>query len=143
MYCAVLDISAAISEEALIQLTDDDNVGVINQATVVAAIAQADAEIDGYCGFGSRYTVPFVTVPPIIKSLSIEISIYYLYKRRSVPEKIEKAYDRALARLKDISRGLLSLGVESPPAASASSGGAESNKTVSDRIFTRDKMSGF
>ncbi|MRR15697.1 MAG: DUF1320 domain-containing protein [Deltaproteobacteria bacterium] len=141
MYCSQADITAAISEDVLIQLTDDDNAGVINQASVTAAIAQADAEIDGYCG--ARYTVPFVTVPAVVKALSIEIAVYYLYKRRTVPEKIEKAYDKAIAKLKDISRGLLSLGVADPPPAATSAGGAESNKPVSDRVFTRDKMTGF
>lgn len=140
MYCTQNDIQTALSEDILIQLTDDDNIGVVIAANVTQAIEQADAEIDGYCG--SRYTVPFATVPALIKALSIEIAVYYLYKRRTVPEKIEKAYDKAIARLKDISRGLLSMGIDPPPAA-ASSGGAESNKDVNDRIFTRTTMEGF
>lgn len=141
MYCTQSDIIQAISEDTVIQLSDDDNLGVVSAENVTAVIVQADAEIDGYCG--SRYTVPFATVPALIKALSIEIAVYYLYKRRTVPEKIEKAYDKALARLKDIARGILSLGVDPPPAASTSGGGAECNKTESDRIFTLDKMSGF
>lgn len=139
MYCTPQDIITAITEEKVIQLTDDDNVGVVNDVHVTQAITTADAEINGYCAV--KYSVPFVTVPPIINGLSIEIAVYYLHKRRTVPEKIEKAYDKAVARLKDISRGLLSLGIDPPPAASA--GGAESNKTVNDRIFTRDTMKGF
>lgn len=140
MYCNLLNIKKAISEEILIQLTDDDNLGAINEDNLNQAIQTADAEIDGYCAV--KYTVPFTTVPPIINGLSVEIVVYYLYKRRTVPEKIEKAYDKAIARLKDISRGILSLGIDPPPA-SAASEGSESNKPVSDRIFTRDKMKGF
>lgn len=139
-YCTQTDIIHAIGEETLLQLTDDDNVGMIAEEHVARAIASADAEIDGYCAV--KYAVPFATVPAIVAALAIEIAVYHLYKRRTVPEKIEKAYDKALARLKDIARGLLSLGVDPPPAASAA-GGAESNKTVNDRIFTRGKMTGF
>ncbi|KUG22372.1 phage protein [hydrocarbon metagenome] len=140
MYCTLADIKKALPEDLIIQLTDDDNIGEIITANVMQAIASADAEIDGYCAV--KYSVPFVTVPAVVKALSVEISIYYLYKRRTVPEKIEKAYDKAVARLKDISRGLLSLGVDPPPAASTTDC-AESNKTVSDRIFKMDKMKGF
>lgn len=140
MYCTQADIKTAITEESLIQLTDDENLGVVNAANVIQAIDTADAEIDGYCAI--RYAVPFTTAPAVVKALSIEIAIYYLYKRRTLPEKIEKAYDKAIARLKDIARGLLSLGIDPPPP-SIDSGGAESNKPVPDRIFTRDKMQGF
>lgn len=139
-YCSETDIIHAIGEETLLQLTDDDNVGMIADEHVTHAIASADAEIDGYCA--TKYAVPFATVPPIVHALSQEIAIYHLYKRRTVPENIAKAYDRAVSRLKDIARGLLSLGVDPPPAASTT-GGSESNKTVNDRIFTRDKMTGF
>ncbi len=139
-YCTQDDIELAISEDVLTQLTDDENTGSADADIVTAAIATADAEIDGYCAV--KYAVPFSTVPAIVKALSVEISIYHLYKRRTIPEKIEKAYDKAIARLKDISRGLLTLGVDPPPAASTTDG-AEANKTSSDRIFTLGKMTGY
>ena len=140
MYCTLEQLKTELSDEILRQLTDDDNIGVINTANVLSAVARADAEIDGYCAV--RYAVPFTTVPPVVNGLSIEIATYYLYKRRTVPEKIEKAYDKAIARLKDIARGLVSLGVDPPPAGNTA-GGAESNKPVLDRIFTRESMKGF
>ena len=139
-YCILADIKKAISEAVLIQLTDDDNIGAIITENVTKAIARADAEIDGYCAV--KYAVPFTTVPPVVAGLSLDMSIYYLYKRRTVSEDVQKSYDNAIARLKDIAKGLLSLGVDPPPAASTSEG-AESNKSVSDRIFTRDTMKGF
>ncbi|MCX5828758.1 MAG: DUF1320 domain-containing protein [Deltaproteobacteria bacterium] len=150
-YSTLTDIKKLLTEGKLIQLTDDENLkpATIDPADpghapmigrVDEAIATADAEIDGYCAV--KYTVPFTSVVPLVKGLSVEISIYYLYKRRTVPEKVEKAYDKAVARLKDISRGLLSLGIDPPPAP-VSSGGAESNKSVSDRVFTRDSLKGF
>ncbi len=151
MYCTLTDITKLLPEETLIQLVDDENLKptTINPATpshapmiarIDEAIEAADAEIDSYCAV--KYSVPFATVPRLILGLSVELSIYYLYARRTIPEDIQKRYDRAVSRLKDIAKGLPTLGVD-PPATPSASGGAESNKTVNDRIFTRDKMTGF
>lgn len=151
MYSALTDLKKLLPEETIIQLTDDENLKPVaidpanpQHAAIIGrvneAITAADAEIDGYCAV--RYTVPFTSVPRLITGLSVEIAIYYLHARRTVPEKIEKRYEKAVARLKDIARGLLTLGIDPPPAP-ASTGGAESNKPVSDLIFTLEKMQGF
>jgi len=72
-YCTQNDIELAISEDVLTQLTDDENAGSVDSDIVAAAIATADSEIDGYCAV--KYTVPFTTVPAIVKALSLEIAI--------------------------------------------------------------------
>ncbi|MFA7465577.1 MAG: DUF1320 domain-containing protein [Syntrophales bacterium] len=151
MYSALTDLKKLLPEETIIQLTDDENLKPVaidpanpQHAAIIGrvneAITAADAEIDGYCG--TKYSVPFTTIPRLVVGLSVEIAIYYLYARRAIPEDVQKRYERAVSRLKDIARGLVSLGVEPPPAAT-STGGSESNKPVNDRVFTRDKMRGF
>jgi phage gp36-like protein len=140
-YCTLADIKAHLPDDDIIQLTDDENFGAVNQARVNEAIATADAEIDGYCAV--RYAVPLSPVPSLVAKLSVEIAIYYLHARRGAPEKIEKRYDKAVSRLKDISRGLLTLGVDPAPAASVEASGAATNKTDSDRVFTRERMRGY
>ena len=141
-YSTVDDIKKLIPEEVLIQLTDDEDLGVINQTRVDEAIAQADAEIDSYCG--SRYSVPFSTVPDIVKKISVDIAIYNLYSRRleEIPPTRAERYKNAIRQLEGIAKGIISIG-EDPEPATPSQGGAETNKTTSDRIFTRDKMEGF
>lgn len=151
-YCTLADIKYLLPEEAIIQLTDDEHLKPSSMdpanpdhAAIIArideAIETADAEIDGYCA--SRYSVPFSPVPGVINKLSVELAIYYLYARRTVPEKIEKRYDKAVSRLKDIARGTFSVGVDPAPTASTSADGAATNKTISDRVFTRDSLKGF
>ncbi len=108
---------------------------------VSEAIETADAEIDGYCAV--KYTVPLSPVPTVVSKLSVELAIYYLYSRRTIPEKIEKRYDKAVARLKDIARGLLTLGVDPEPVASATADSAATNRTAGDRVFTHDSLKGF
>lgn len=149
-YCTLSDITKALDEATVIQLADDENLkpaaidpGNPDHGAIVArieeAIGTADAEIDGYCA--GRYLVPLSPALAVVNKLSVELAIYYLYSRRGVPEKIERRYDRAVARLKDIARGILSLGVTPEPRASAAADSAEAN--VSDRVFTRDSLKGF
>lgn len=151
-YSTAAEIKHQLSEEIIIQLTDDEHVEpeTIDDANpdhaamvtrIDEAIETADAEIDGYCA--TRYAVPFVTVPALINKLSVEIAIYYLYARRTIPEKIEARYDKVIARLKDIARGTFTLGTDPAPTGSTAAGGAESNKTTDDRVFTRESLKGF
>ncbi|NLT22607.1 MAG: DUF1320 domain-containing protein [Syntrophorhabdus sp.] len=151
-YCTLDDITKALDETTIIQLTDDENLkpaaidtGDPDHAGIIArideAIETADAEIDGYCAV--KYSVPLSPVPAVVNKLSVDLAIYYLYSRRTIPEKVEKRYERAVARLKDVARGLLSLGVDPEPAASVAADSAQANKATSDRVFTRDSLKGF
>jgi phage gp36-like protein len=141
MYSTLDDIKKLIPEEVVIQLTDDENLGVVNQTRIDEAIASADGEINGYCG--ARYTVPFSTVPDIIRKMSVDIAIYNLYSRRleEIPETRADRYKNAIRQLEGIAKGVISIGESIAPP--AETGGAECNKTESDRIFTRDKLTGF
>ena len=135
-------IKDRIPEERLIQLTDDGQLGVIDETIVAAAHLTAYGVVNGYCGV--KYSVPFSTVPPLIPELEADIATYLLYKRRvdEVPESKRQAYEDAISFLKDVSKGVSSLGVDPAPA-QPTAGGAASNKTTNDRVFTRDKMKGF
>ena len=52
-YSTQTDLLEQITEDELIQLTDDADAGAVDSDAVTRAIVDADAEIDGYCG--SRY----------------------------------------------------------------------------------------
>jgi phage gp36-like protein len=151
-YSTLEDIRASPPEGIIIQLTDDEdlNPAVIDESDadhadmvtrINEAIEAADAEINGYCA--TRYTVPFVTVPGVVNKLSVELAIYYLYCRRSVPESIERRYEKAVSRLKDIANGKFTLGVDPAPTGSVAADAAETNKRANDRVFTRDALKGF
>ena len=79
-YCTQSDLLEQISEDDMIQLTDDADAGNVDDDVVTRAIADADAEIDSYCG--TKYDVPFSTVPVMVRKLSVDMSIYNLYARR-------------------------------------------------------------
>ena len=140
-YCAQTDLEEQLSPEELIELTDDAGAGAVDASIVSRAIADADAEIDSYCG--SRYSLPFSPVPVMVRKLSVDVAIYNLYTRRAIlkmPEERQKRYDNAIRFLRDISKGLISLGADAPAQANTSD---MASIAGNDRIFTRDKMEGF
>jgi len=141
-YCTLDDIKKLLPEDSLIQLTDDEGTGAIDEDIINEVIAQADSEIDGYCGV--RYSVPFSPVPAVIKKFSVDIAVYNLYSRRQeeIPETRSERYKNAIKFLEMLAKDTISLGIEPEPTATSNSY-AETNKTTNDRIFTRDKLKGF
>jgi len=140
MYCTLTDMQEQIPESDLISLTDDADAGIIDTSVTDRAIADADAEIDGYCG--KRYAVPFTTVPPVIRKLSVDIAIYNLFARRQgAPEDRRNRYKDAIKFLENVAKGLVSLGEDDPD--STPSDVQKPKISFSGRIFSRDKMSGY
>ena len=88
--------------------------------------------------------MPFATVPGIVKKISVDIAIYNLYSRRVevIPETRADRYKNAIRQLEGISKGVISIGVDpAPSAASQSSNTVE--VATSEKIFSRDNMTGF
>jgi phage gp36-like protein len=138
-YCVQADILEQIPETELIQLTDDGDLGAVDESIVTRAIADADSEIDGYCG--NRYTVPFVETPDMVRKLSVDIAIYNLYSRRQgAPENRQKRYDDAVSFLRRVSDGKASV-----PGATGTDESASDRVSLSgpDRVFSRDNLEGF
>ena len=139
MYAAQADILEQLDGDILIQLTDDADAGTVDADMVTRAIADADAEIDGYCG--KRYSVPFSTVPAIVRKFSVDIAIYNLYARRKgAPEDRKQRYDNAVKFLANVAKGLISLGEDDPDSTPASNAPEIDNE---DRLFTRTTMEDF
>jgi phage gp36-like protein len=140
-YTTLDDIGKILPEEVLVQLTDDEALGQVNQARVDEAIARADAEIDAYCG--GRYAVPFSTVPELVRTLSAEMAVYHLFGRRvqEMPEARRDRYRGTVRQLEAIARGAISLGVA--PAPSSADSQAETSTPTDENLFSRDRLRGF
>jgi phage gp36-like protein len=142
MYSTLTDILAHEEERTLIQLTDDDQGGAIDEDKVTAAILLVDEEINGY--IRSRgYAVPLADpIPALVMGISRDLAIEELYSRKSelgVPEAVKDKAKRARDKLADIQMGKLSLGIE----AASGPGYIGGNKTAADKIFNKDTMAGF
>ena len=109
------------------------------------AIADADAEIDGY--LAKRYKVPFDPVPRVLNKFSKDIAIYNLYSRIGIDEgESEKnylnRYNAAVKYLTLVAEGKVNIGTGEgggdPASAAATGFAAKSNP----RLFSRGSMKG-
>lgn len=122
------------SETEIVQLTDQDNLGIIDDTVLDLAINDASAEIDGYLG---NYSLPLVTVPLTLTRICCDIARYYLYDDM-VPKEgvVVKRYDDALKFLRAVAKGDISLGVDASGDSPEASDGA--TMTSGGRVFSRD-----
>jgi phage gp36-like protein len=98
-----------MTNQDLIDLTDDDDTGEINTATVSAVLEEASGRVDSYCR--GRYQTPLQTSDDVV-SLTLDIAVYLLFSRRretNVGETVKQRFDQAIAFLKDISNAKASL----------------------------------
>ncbi|HDH51223.1 MAG TPA: DUF1320 domain-containing protein [Nitrospirae bacterium] len=138
-YCTLTEIKDRIPEENLIQLTDDDNRGIVDQGKVDAAILDADEVIDGY--LRGRYTLPLSPVPALLNKISIDIAVFNLYSRKlefEMAEVIKDRHKNALKLLTQIQSGTVTLGTASGE--TPEPGQYKTNKTSDDKTFDKDTL---
>jgi len=125
-----------ISQEELAALTAES--GDTPDSLVVAeAITQADAEIDAY--LGTRYALPLAPVPPQVKGLSVDMTVYHLYSRRSVAPSVRRQrYEAAVSFLKQVAAGNVVL--EGASGLLPESERVESEFTGPTRVFSRSTL---
>jgi phage gp36-like protein len=141
-YCTIDDIKAQLDERDLVQLTDDRDAGIVDAAVVDRAIADADAEINGY--LGARYAVPLDPVPAVIGKYAVDMAVYHLEsRRRGASEHRKERYDAALKFLTKVGEGKLTLGIDDPEATPRESEAPAMASTNPERVFSRDTMKGF
>ena len=126
--------------EELIQLTDCTEATLTSEARsmIETALADASAAMNGYIRV--RHALPLADVSTMLNRIACVMARFYLY-RDCVPENIEKDYDKAIAVLRDVSKGVLLL-TETTGAIPEQS---EAIVIVggSDRLFNNNTMEGF
>ena len=142
-YCTIEDIETHTSTPTLIQLTSDDGQEEVDRVVAQEAILYSSTLIDGY--LRGRYTLPLDTHFPLLRILAIDLSIYRLYTRRmrnEMPEVIENNYKNAIATLRDIQKGVITLQSENNSLETASFNAEEykTNKDIIDRLFSKERM---
>lgn len=113
------------SEQEIIQLTDRilPATGVVVDAVLNQAIADADAEINSYL---TAYPLPLAVVPANLVRIACDITRYYLYDD-AVTDQVRARYEDAIKYLSQIAKGMISL--------APSSGGTIADTTVSTVEF--------
>lgn len=120
-YATQADLEARFKQQELIELTDEAGAGVIDAAAIAVALADADAEINGY--LAGRYSLPLAQTSDELVRLACDIVRYKLYDTRAT-EQVKARYDEAIRKLRDVASGKASLGIDQASQAVAVAGGA-------------------
>ena len=110
MYCSRSDLIAAFGEEELIQLTDREHVSSVNDDILDKAIRAAQAEIDIW--LAGSYKLPLPAVPEVLTRMACDITRYILSGDIDEDHPIARRHRDQLIKLKAISRGQASLGLD-------------------------------
>jgi len=140
MYFGTLDdLKKRIPEEVLVQLTDDQGLGLVDEAVVNEIAATVDEVIDGK--LRGVYELPLSATPGIIKAIAGDFMMYELYGRRlTIPESVEKKYANQMKILDQIHNGAIRLGLgaaQTPPAETPAEGLLVTSGT---KLFSPDTL---
>ena len=109
LYCSKQGLIDRYSEDELIQLTDRDNFGIINDEVLNRAIEDASTEMDAYL---SRFNFTADTLPKSLKPLACDITRYRLYDDAPT-DHITDRYNNAIKFLKSVNKGENTIGTNS------------------------------
>jgi phage gp36-like protein len=117
--------------------SDWDNAGSLNTANVTNCLAAASDEMDRYIAV--RYVLPLATPPDDLVRVCCDIGMYRLCPfAGTLTDQKAQRYKEAVAWLRDLSSGKLTLGIgrdgEQPAAA------VQVQVTGQERTLTRDSM---
>lgn len=137
-YADVADMVARFGDLEVIQISDRNGDGQIDEEAVAVALADATAEIEAYLG---RFRQPFAEVPPILTRLCCDIARYRLAATSGVliTEEIRNRYQiDVLDLLKALAKGDVQLGWNGAGSQVAVSDNTVLFANAKNRIFARD-----
>jgi phage gp36-like protein len=135
-YATRQDFESRFGLETLIQLTDREFVGQVDDSVFALAQIDGDAEIDAW--LQSRYVIPLTTVPTVLVRISCDLYRYYLQGAQEV-EAVTNRYKAAISFLKSLSRGDVNLNLDKN--ATPVAGTDEVRITAApNRTFSRDSL---
>ncbi|MDX1755883.1 MAG: phage protein Gp36 family protein [Marinobacter sp.] len=137
-YATQADMVERFGEGELIDLTDRNHTGAIDATVLGRALADATAEIDGY--LASRYDLPLASTPVVLVRVCADLARYYLHDDHA-PEQVTERHKAAVALLRRISDGQVSLGASESGGTPTTNNGAE--MAGGGRIWGRDNSKGF
>lgn len=138
MYATTDDMIKRFGTAELQALTNPEGTD-IDQSAVETALNDANELINAYVA--AKHALPLTVVPASLKRISCELARYFLY-REVKPEELEKSYEKNLAFLKDIARGVVIL-----ECSESGQTPQQSDDVIfagsSDRLFSFRQMKGF
>ncbi|MBX9702382.1 MAG: DUF1320 domain-containing protein [Acetobacteraceae bacterium] len=135
-YATLADLTARFGEAEVAQLTDRAGTEQVDGSVVDAALADADATIEGY--LAGRYAVPVAPVPALLRRIACDLARHTLHGK-SAGEAVRRAQEDALKLLRDLANGVAVLPGATAAAAGANPAADAGTVRVSapERVFDR------
>lgn len=137
-YATQSDLETRFGSRELAKLTDRIAGAVIDAGVVAQALADADAEIDGYLAV--RFALPLAIIPPVLLPLACDLARHNLWGERRT-DAIKGRYEEALRRLKEISRGQFDL--DGAQVLSPAVDGVAVTSRSPERVFNASSLAGY
>ena len=145
-YATVEDIINRYGENFLYTIADRDNDDTLDTTAVDSALSDASGLMNSY--LSTRYTLPLVDFPDLLKRLCTDIAVYWLAEDGGgTTEEKRQRYEDALQWLGRIANGKAELNIidsddesDTPAGTVASDGVLIQSNT---RLFSRDKLGAF
>ncbi|MBI2313581.1 MAG: DUF1320 domain-containing protein [Betaproteobacteria bacterium] len=106
-YATQQDLVDRFGSQEILELTDRASAGSIDATVVARALADADAEIDGY--LIGRYALPLASTPRVLTLVACDLARYRLYEDRAT-DAVRQRYEDQVRFLRALADGKIALG---------------------------------
>jgi phage gp36-like protein len=136
-YATQQDLIDRFGLDEITQISDETGSGTLDTGRVAQALADANAQIDGF--LGTRYTLPLSTIPAALNLIACDVSRYRL--ARLPADEMRRRYEDALRWLGKVATGEYGLGVDAEGQVPAETSGVQISGDR--RVFTREMLDDF
>lgn len=137
-YTSISDLLVEFSVPELAKLSGDPSSTTINESRINLFCDMAAVEID--VTLFALYSFPLENAPPIIKNISYELTVYFIYssyyKNSEIPDQIKWRRINANSLLKMIKRGEILINADVPKSRIISRNTKEANEF--DLVYLKD-----
>ncbi|MCW5711268.1 DUF1320 domain-containing protein [Shinella sp.] len=118
-YATLADLIARAGEQEIIEVADRDRDGTADPDVIAEALVHADNLVNGYVR--AQYTLPFAVVPDLVRTWAIAIARHRLH-HQGPPDYVIDDYKDAIACLKDVAAGKITLPIDTGEVPATASG---------------------
>lgn len=138
-YATLADLINRAGEAEILQIADRNRDGAADPDVVEAAIRDGMNTVNGY--IGAKYALPLISVPGLVRTWTVSIARYVLH-RNTPPDHVRTDFEDAIAALKDVAAGRLTLPVEADAVAPSTVAGQVMSSHPAE-VFTPQRLRGW
>ena len=133
------DLAARFGDDEIGQLEASGSDLQDGTQRTTKALNDASDTVDGY--LSTRYATPLQTVPSLVVGWTCDIARYRMWDEQA-PDEVRRRFEDAIAQLRDVARGNMSL-PNTPDGKAQPGAGVAFATYANERVFTGDTLEGF